>query len=525
MNPTRPSDDRNPASEQDAMRIHRQLLGDLKPEEFEQLQRDMIASPTLRQRFMRAVRMDAALREQNFGSPETQIPVPPAKRKWYEFTRTITSIAAVLAITTVVVWRSRPAQPQVVALDGELATLVDSRDCTWASGQSPTVEKRFSAGLLELTSGVAVIEFDGGARLALQGPSKLELIGPKVARLHRGNASVRCEEGLYSFSLLTPTSTVVDLGTEFGVAVDAEGASEVHVLDGEVEVVDSLTKFEPGVRFLNAGQTLTLASNGSEKFIKDTTKSWIRDYSTPLDREKKALPPKVIARDVFATDYTQQRRFALGTGWKGAWWQATEIKPGDLRFVPMAPLTKRDGKSGLALLVGGWVEVRRVLLEPIDPVNTGSVYVSFSLTRMNPESRDEKGKLSDATFLLRSSKDPTAVLGLGLSPLNYWVVAERGGWERSDKPEANGGPFFVVAKIEFSALHGNKVSIAAFDSSEEVPSQEPEKWDMVTQRQHSKMTQPLDTIALRVRHSPFKFGEVALGNSWQAVVNPVSGPD
>jgi hypothetical protein len=29
-------------------------------------------------------------------------------------------------------------------------------------------------------------------------------------------------------------------------------------------------------------------------------------------------------------------------------------------------------------------------------------------------------------------------------------------------------------------------------------------------------------IALQVRQSPFKFGEVVLGNSWQAVVDPSS---
>jgi hypothetical protein len=80
----------------------------------------------------------------------------------------------------------------------------------------------------------------------------------------------------------------------------------------------------------------------------------------------------------------------------------------------------------------------------------------------------------------------------------------------------------MVAKIEFNPLSGNRVSMMAFDKSEEVLSAEPEEWDFVTQRQHSKMGVPLDTVALRVRQSACKFGELTLGNSWQAVVDPSS---
>ena len=513
-------DERKPADESDAIRIHRMLLEDLDPLEFLQLEQDLLASPSLRERFMRAIRIDLALRDHSVA----QVPAPPVamRSRWLQFSSVVTAIAALLLLAAMVVWRTTPADRSAPADATGVATLVDVRDCRWAGGESPALDQRFSAGLLELSAGVAVIEFDGGAKLALQGPATLEVIGPKTARLHQGNATVRCEQGIYSFSLLTPTSTVVDLGTEFGVSVDSSGASEVHVLDGAVEVVDTLSKFEPSVRFLNVGQTLALASNGVEKIISDTTQSWIRDYSTPMDREAASLPPRLIARDSFPETYSQPDRFNLGTGWKGAWWKATNDDAGENRFVPMGQLAKRDGSQGLAMLVGGWVEVRRVLAEAIDPSVSKVVYVGLSMHRMFPEARSEAGKLSEATFLFRSSQDPTAVLGMGLSPLNYWVVAEQGGWERSDRPESGKGPFFVVAKVEFNPLSGNRVSMVAFDRSEEVPSGEPPEWDFVTQRQHAKMTVPLDTIALRVRQTAFKFGEVSIGNSWQAVVNPSS---
>jgi hypothetical protein len=525
MNENLDSDGNPPVNEVDAMRLHRLLLEDLQPEEFRQLEKDLLASASLRKRFMRAIRIDLALRDQSVGSAHS-VPAVKHRSRWLQFSSVITAVAALLLLTAIIVWRTTPTtkSSQTAALSGnaEVATLVDVRDCKWADGEFLPLDRRFPTGVLELSSGVAVIEFDGGAKLALQGPASLELLGTKTARLHRGNATVRCEQGIYSFSLLTPTSTVVDLGTEFGVAVDSTGASEVHVLDGAVEVVDTLSKFEPGVRFLNVGQTLALASNGSDRILSDTTHRWIRDYSTPMDREAASSPPRLIARDQFPSSLSQPRGFGLGTGWKGAWWKATREDTGDFRFGPMGPLVKRDGSQGLAMLVGGWVEVRRVLEEPIDPTVSKIIYVGLSMHRLFPDQRNESGRLSEATFLLRSSQDPTSVLGMGLSPLNYWVVAEQGGWERSDRPESGKGPFFMVAKIEFNPLSGNRVSMMAFDKSEEVLSAEPEEWDFVTQRQHSKMGVPLDTVALRVRQSACKFGELTLGNSWQAVVDPSS---
>jgi hypothetical protein len=102
------------------------------------------------------------------------------------------------------------------------------------------------------------------------------------------------------------------------------------------------------------------------------------------------------------------------------------------------------------------------------------------------------------------------------------VVLEQGGWERSELPVNGKGPFFVVAKVEFDPRRGNKVSMMGFNDMTSIPSQEPDEWGFITHRQLAKMTQPLDVIALQVRQTPFKFGEIVLGNSWQAVVNPAA---
>jgi hypothetical protein len=387
------------------------------------------------------------------------------------------------------------------------------------------VNQRLAGGMLELTSGVALIEFDGGARLALQGPATLELIDPKTARLHHGRASVRCEEGLYSFSLLTPTSIVIDMGTEFGVAVGGDGASEVHVLDGEVEVTGALNEKRQQNRFLTAGATLLLASDGENEELPESTHEWIRDYTTQADREAATLPPRVIARDPFPSKPGQPHPFALGTGWRDAWWQSTPGRKGAFGFAPLAPLAARDGDPRMAMLVGGWVEVRRFLAEPIDPTAAQTVYLGFSLYRTNPKKQDQAGKRSEATVMFRSSTDPASVLGMALSGRDYLVVLERGGWERSESPVNAARPLFIVAKVEFNPRRGNRVSMISFDQTSPIPPAEPRQWGLVTQRQLARLTAPLDVIALQVRQAPFKFGEITLGNSWEAVTNPAAAGD
>lgn len=505
----------------DPERLHRCLLGQLEPDEFERLEEELLASPENRARYLRAVRLDAALNDQ--ASPIRESPAPV--KRGHSWTRPAIAAAAVLLLG-LGVWNVAHRQPADASTGSvvleEIATIADSRECRWKTNSSLPVEKRLTAGMLELESGVALIEFDGGAKLALQGPAKLELISSKLARLHEGNASVRCEHGVYSFSLQTPTSTVIDLGTEFGVAVESSGVSEVHVLDGEVEVADTTSKEQPNTSFLGVGETMILASNGENQRVDGSNRSWIRDYSTQADREAKVAAPRILARDPFPADLHVEKPFSSGIGWAGAWRQSSNGgKKGQFHFASLEPLSKLEQKDGTALMLG-WGEARRPLDQPIIPTKPRTVYLGLTLHRMDPNQRDKNGKLGEAAFFFRSSKDPSTMLGVALSGLNRWVVLEPGGWERSDQPAPGDGPYCMVAKFEFHPRLGNKVSVAGFDLSQPIPSDEPEVWDLVSQRQLAKITVPLDVVALQARQTPFKFGEITLGNSWKSVVAPSS---
>ncbi|QDT67503.1 FecR protein [Planctomycetes bacterium MalM25] len=86
-----------------------------------------------------------------------------------------------------------------------------------------------------IDSGLVQIEYYSGARIILQGPCDYVLTGENSGRLERGQLTGHVSKG--DFVLTTPNAEVIDLGTEFGVAVNGVAKTEVCVFDGEVQVV------------------------------------------------------------------------------------------------------------------------------------------------------------------------------------------------------------------------------------------------------------------------------------------------
>jgi hypothetical protein len=89
---------------------------------------------------------------------------------------------------------------------------------------------------LRIERGLAEIHFQCGARVILEGPSVLEVISGKSARLAAGKLTARVPETGIGFEVLSPEGKVIDLGTEFGVLAD-KGSTEVYVFRGKVEAM------------------------------------------------------------------------------------------------------------------------------------------------------------------------------------------------------------------------------------------------------------------------------------------------
>lgn len=108
--------------------------------------------------------------------------------------------------------------------------------CEWPEGEKGL---KFGDTLapgqrLRLTKGVLQLTYDAGTRVMLEGPVDMVMTTAIEAKLSSGKIAAAVPRFARGYTILTPTAEVVDLGTEFGVAVDKLGDSEIHVFDGDV---------------------------------------------------------------------------------------------------------------------------------------------------------------------------------------------------------------------------------------------------------------------------------------------------
>ena len=118
-----------------------------------------------------------------------------------------------------------------------VATLREASHAVWSNDGKPVdVGSRVEIGNLWLDAGEAELVFDSGARLLLAGPAKLNLESPLSLFIEQGKVAAHMPPSAVGFQVRTPTSTLVDQGTEFGVLVDPTGSTQVHVFRGQVDV-------------------------------------------------------------------------------------------------------------------------------------------------------------------------------------------------------------------------------------------------------------------------------------------------
>lgn len=111
----------------------------------------------------------------------------------------------------------------------------------------PKVDQLLAEGqTLDIASGFAEISFKGGARVVVEGPAAVAIQSAESTRLHFGKLVAEMPGGLSRFAVDLPTTRVVDFGSEFGVEVEIDGDSEVHVFAGSVEIQDASQRDRTG---------------------------------------------------------------------------------------------------------------------------------------------------------------------------------------------------------------------------------------------------------------------------------------
>lgn len=116
-----------------------------------------------------------------------------------------------------------------------VAVVSDVAGAVW-EGRAPGAGEPLNPGFIRLRSGSAQVEFYSGATVRLQGPCEFGLNSASRGFLRSGRLTAHVSPRAHGFTIAAPGIAVVDLGTEFGMKVEANGDAQVQVLRGHVEL-------------------------------------------------------------------------------------------------------------------------------------------------------------------------------------------------------------------------------------------------------------------------------------------------
>ncbi|WP_076419271.1 LamG-like jellyroll fold domain-containing protein [Colwellia sp. UCD-KL20] len=154
-------------------------------------------------------------------------------------------------------------------------------------------------GQFSLTKGYAEITLNNGVALLLEAPIRLNISSVEHITLVEGSLVAYVPDGAEGFQVDTPSSQIIDLGTEFGVSVDKKGKSQVHVLKGEVKVrASKKQEYEhltvDQARSFDLDQQVAIIKSQPHRFMRTLPGKSIQDpdyLHWSLDRQKGANLP------------------------------------------------------------------------------------------------------------------------------------------------------------------------------------------------------------------------------------------
>jgi ferric-dicitrate binding protein FerR (iron transport regulator) len=258
------------------------LDGETTPSIQGELNQQLSASDEAAQVFARDVALQYLLRDavltensvplavsRSLGDPlDNQNAIPsPAPRAASQRTLRLAGVGVALAATAVaLVMLAAPfggaPKPTELGSTRNAIAVIDPASTARAEGFP---EGRIFAGArVQFDEGRMTLKFSDDAVVTLEGDVDFEVESSMRAILHHGQLTATVSETGRGFTIATPQTDVVDLGTRFGVSVGADRQSEVVVFDGQVDIGGSQ---EGSRQRLVAGEALRLEEGGQQSRI------------------------------------------------------------------------------------------------------------------------------------------------------------------------------------------------------------------------------------------------------------------
>lgn len=159
-------------------------------------------------------------------------------RSWFAASPARWSVAAAVLLAVGLAIYIASQQTYMPSPNAERIGVVAMSDAVGTGGQRALQEGDLAwSGPISIDSGTLVLTADSGATITLVGPARVDLLSPMRLRAVAGRVTVRVDDArAKGFTVVTPNADVVDLGTEFGVQVDAGGQTSVVVFEGMVDL-------------------------------------------------------------------------------------------------------------------------------------------------------------------------------------------------------------------------------------------------------------------------------------------------
>ncbi|GAA5508162.1 LamG-like jellyroll fold domain-containing protein [Novipirellula caenicola] len=167
----------------------------------------------------------------------------------------------------------RYRQRNVSETEQWVALLRKAVDVHWIDADSaPNLGEPMPPRRIQFESGLIEIQTTSGALMVLEGPADLEIISDMEVRCRQGRFRVDVPPPAEGFLVHAPFVKVVDRGTAFAMNINPNEETEVHVIDGLVELVSPTDT--DSMRELRKGDSVSVASAGAYRDIPSQSNSF-----------------------------------------------------------------------------------------------------------------------------------------------------------------------------------------------------------------------------------------------------------
>ncbi|MBN2183484.1 MAG: NPCBM/NEW2 domain-containing protein [Sedimentisphaerales bacterium] len=161
----------------------------------------------------------------------------------------------------------------------KIATLNTSLQAKFAGDKSFVPGTRLASRQdpLYLQTGLIEIVFDDGAKVLLEAPAAFYLKSGDSMILHSGQLFATVPGFAKGFTVATPNSRIIDMGTEFGIRVEQDGTSNLHMFKGHA-ALSSDSGDESERMMLTAGQARHIDISGQISDIPIKEEGFVRHF-------------------------------------------------------------------------------------------------------------------------------------------------------------------------------------------------------------------------------------------------------